>query len=337
MPFAETPQRDRNDLLNFFENNLKKVIENEKSFKENYLVSRSSDTFGITEQIIIDLFESDIVICDLSGIQANPNVMYELGIRLAISNNPVILIRESNPKNKKIFDIQGYFTFEYNIKQYNHLEKHLIDKISGFENNFEKYQSPVLKTLENAPGIIDRIIRQNNWDKLVLFQAGIYQYLSSLIRSIGHFVEGNGLNVEGGTENDFYKFLYTEEEKLNNLNWSEYKLLIPKIPALESFLSFPPITGLKLNSETHQRIISYVLTYYNHVVLNIQDLFDNKFIGIYRILAETSTLNQLAVELVTNFVIDNDLSKEVNLIIDKSALKHIMPTGIIMVRLPDKQ
>jgi hypothetical protein len=336
MPFVETPTRDKDDLLYFFEHHLKSSIEKENGFIYNYLVYRSSDIFGITEQIIIDLYESDMVICDLSGIKSNPNVMYELGIRLAISNNPVILIREKNPDNKTIFDISGYFTFEYNPKQYNYLEKHIIDKIKSFENGKEKYSSPVLKTLENAPTVINRIIRQNNWDRLVLFQTGIYHYLMSQLASVSHFIQKNNIDINTSSENEVLESLYEKEEILTQLNWNEYKLVKPKIPALEEFLTFPPITGLNLESDTHQRVIGYVMTYFNHVVQNIENIFDGKFAGIRGILRETSILNQLAVELVTSYLRNIDLSKEINRIIEMSALKNNIPQGIVMIRLDEE-
>jgi len=97
------------------------------------------------------------VICDLSGKNANPNVMHELGIRLGISESPVILIREEHPDDKKIFDVGWLYTHEYNPKQYHHLEQHLIDKIKKFEDGREVYRSPVIRKLETSPRVIEYI------------------------------------------------------------------------------------------------------------------------------------------------------------------------------------
>ena len=151
MPFVETPERNQSDLNAFYYDNIKNPIEKYTGFKNQYKVLRSEDTFDITTQIIFNIYDSDILICDLSGYQANPNVMYELGVRLALSNDPVILIREENEKNRKIFDIAGFHSFDYKITQYKIVEEYLINKILKFETGEEIFKSPVLKTLKRHP------------------------------------------------------------------------------------------------------------------------------------------------------------------------------------------
>lgn len=147
MPFTRTNSRNKEQLTAFFENNIKSSIEKGK-FSNRYIVSRSDNTFNITEKIIKDLYNADIVICDLSGPEANPNVMYELGIRLASSDKPVILIREAHPENRHIFDVGGFFAEPYDAYNYSTITKHLKTKIKSFEDGSEVYLSPVLKILE---------------------------------------------------------------------------------------------------------------------------------------------------------------------------------------------
>ncbi len=74
MPFTKTPLRNKDDLTAFFEVNLKQRLESDASLKYQYVVRRSDDSFDITAQIIRDVYEADIVLCDLSGNDANPNV-----------------------------------------------------------------------------------------------------------------------------------------------------------------------------------------------------------------------------------------------------------------------
>ena len=76
MPFVQTPTRNQGHLKGFFENNIKRPIE-EATLDSEYKVWRSGETFNITDEIIRDLFKADIVIADLSGIDPNPNVMYD--------------------------------------------------------------------------------------------------------------------------------------------------------------------------------------------------------------------------------------------------------------------
>lgn len=59
---------------------------------EARLVSESKDSTVIPKSIVQNLYDDDIVICDVSG--KNPNVMFELGMRLAF-DKPVVLIKDS--------------------------------------------------------------------------------------------------------------------------------------------------------------------------------------------------------------------------------------------------
>lgn len=146
MPFTETPTRNKEQLTSFFDDIIKKPIESEE-FRNKYKVRRSDETFNITEQIIKDLFAADIVIADLSGRQPNPNVMYELGVRLAFSHKPVILMRENHAENRNVFDITGFYAHPYDPFRYVELSRHLIEKIRRFETGEEVYESPVLKAI----------------------------------------------------------------------------------------------------------------------------------------------------------------------------------------------
>ena len=68
----------------------------------------TSKTDYIVVGIIQKIIESEMILCDLSG--RNANVLYELGIRHAF-NKPVTLIKDE--KTDKIFDIQGLRYTEY--------------------------------------------------------------------------------------------------------------------------------------------------------------------------------------------------------------------------------
>lgn len=69
MPFVSANDRDQQALTKFFDDYIKYPIENDADLRGNYLVRRSADDFAILDQIILDLVNADIVICDLSGAQ----------------------------------------------------------------------------------------------------------------------------------------------------------------------------------------------------------------------------------------------------------------------------
>lgn len=59
-------------------------------FKAN-LVSSSDDSGIIQKRIVQNLYENPVVVCDVSG--KNPNVMFELGMRLAF-DKPTIIVKD---------------------------------------------------------------------------------------------------------------------------------------------------------------------------------------------------------------------------------------------------
>ena len=76
-------------------------------FRSN-LVSNSNDVGVIQKRIIQNLYDNPIVVCDVSG--KNPNVMFELGLRLAF-DKPTIIIKDD--KTKYSFDTSPIEHLDY--------------------------------------------------------------------------------------------------------------------------------------------------------------------------------------------------------------------------------
>lgn len=88
---------------------LKIVIEAiEDSGFEGNLVSNADDVGIIQKRIIQNLYENPVVVCDVSG--KNPNVMFELGMRLAF-DKPTIIIKDD--KTSYSFDTSPIEHIEY--------------------------------------------------------------------------------------------------------------------------------------------------------------------------------------------------------------------------------
>lgn len=96
----------------FLEDEITKVIEssstNDYHFECNGLVSDSSGITNITRTIVKKLFQADIVIVDISGL--NPNVMFELGLRLSL---PKVTIIIQSDDTTLPFDIKDFYTLSY--------------------------------------------------------------------------------------------------------------------------------------------------------------------------------------------------------------------------------
>lgn len=75
---------------------------------EGNLVSSGDDVGIIQKRIIQNLYDNPIVVCDVSG--KNPNVMFELGLRLAF-DKPTIIIKDD--KTSYSFDTSPIEHLEY--------------------------------------------------------------------------------------------------------------------------------------------------------------------------------------------------------------------------------
>jgi len=69
-------------------------------FKESRIVSTGLDVSTIHKRIVNNIYNDDIIICDVSS--RNPNVMFELGMRIAF-DKPVDIINHSNRFIKERF------------------------------------------------------------------------------------------------------------------------------------------------------------------------------------------------------------------------------------------
>ncbi|MEQ9374915.1 MAG: hypothetical protein RIG68_07050 [Imperialibacter sp.] len=241
MPFIETPTRNQGDLNSFFETNIKSPIEKIKVGVTEFKVRRSDDTFDITKQIIKDLYSADYVICDLSGRQANPNVMYELGLKLAISNNPVILIREENNENQRIFDINTFYTFHYSPLRYKELEKYLIEKIVKLEKGEEKFVSPVLEILEKEPSVVSRILKIENINKLANAKSTVQAWRRRLAALVLMYAKSCSMEIEFSDDvNLLNNDLFKNEKELSKLNWTESRIVFRSSPTFDILITQPP-------------------------------------------------------------------------------------------------
>lgn len=96
----------------YIEKKLSTEIENidniSYSFLCNGLVSDSAGVSSITRTIIKKLFNADIVIVDISTL--NPNVMFELGLRLSLPKMTIIIRDDATDLP---FDIKDIYILDY--------------------------------------------------------------------------------------------------------------------------------------------------------------------------------------------------------------------------------
>ena len=266
MPFTESPTRDKGQLTAYFENEIRKPIETGE-FKFQYHVRRSDETFNITEQIIKDLYAADIVICDLSGLTSNPNVMYELGIRLAFSNKPVILIRESHKDNKRIFDIGGFYAEPYDPLNYSALREHISSKIIRFENHEEVYQSPVLKIVGQDQPLLVQMSASRAAQLLDTLSDSLLMNLRILGGAIHSFLMSRTPPVDLGTK-DVLQLLLTMQEKVGSLvkiDWRPFHFAPGAQPTIDHYLATRYLYGL-VDDDIENLYTNTLIEYYGQFI-----------------------------------------------------------------------
>ena len=102
------------------------------------LVSNADDVGIIHKRIIQNLYDNPIVICDVSG--KNPNVMFELGMRLAF-DKPAVIVMDNQTQYSFDTSVIEHITYPRNLDYY---------AIIDFQNTLSK---KICATIEssNAP------------------------------------------------------------------------------------------------------------------------------------------------------------------------------------------
>lgn len=100
---------------------------------ESNLVSDADDSGIIQKRIIHNLFSNEILVCDVSG--KNPNVMFELGIRLAF-DKPTLIIKDDKTDYSFDTSIIEHLTYPRDLRFYKIVafKESLSKKITGTYN-----------------------------------------------------------------------------------------------------------------------------------------------------------------------------------------------------------
>ncbi|MCH5320785.1 MAG: hypothetical protein J1E36_03420 [Eubacterium sp.] len=108
-------------------------------YKED-VAHRLYDSTAIVKQIYEKLYEDDLVIANLTGL--NPNVMYELAIRFCIGK-PVIVIAEEDTVLP--FDVKDHRTIFYinDAQGIKELKENLVNALKTIDYNDDEPISPV--------------------------------------------------------------------------------------------------------------------------------------------------------------------------------------------------
>ena len=134
---------------------------NEISYKED-VAHRLYDSTAIVKQIYEKLYEDDLVIANLTGL--NPNVMYELAIRFCIGK-PVIVIAEEDTALP--FDVKDHRTIFYinDAQGITELKENLVNALNTIDYNNDEPASPIHDAIKDFKFINSLKSNENIDDK----------------------------------------------------------------------------------------------------------------------------------------------------------------------------
>ncbi|MBL4942275.1 MAG: hypothetical protein JKY81_11500 [Colwellia sp.] len=102
---------------------------------EANLVSDSDDVGIIQKRIVQNIYTNEVVVCDVSG--KNPNVMFELGLRLAF-DKPTIIVKDDTTDYSFDTSVIEHLSYPRDLR---------FSKIVSFK---EKLKSKIIATLEKS-------------------------------------------------------------------------------------------------------------------------------------------------------------------------------------------
>ncbi|RTL12622.1 MAG: hypothetical protein EKK54_03085 [Neisseriaceae bacterium] len=160
MPISDPDGYDKGHFQHVYDDIIKPAVQ--KSNFSPYRVDEAKGTNLIHVEILKELIDAPIAICDLSS--RNPNVLFELGIRQAF-DKPVVLIQESG--TPRIFDISGLRCIDYskNMKYHEviHAQNLIFEAINETMKNVDdkSNMNSIVKLLAIEPAKIPSLDSNN--------------------------------------------------------------------------------------------------------------------------------------------------------------------------------
>jgi hypothetical protein len=180
MPFSDTEhERDgqkfqikADQWTHIFTHWIKKAVESFGPFKFQ-CVRSPAQPGNFIKGIVRDLYDSDIVIADLTGSKGN--VYYELGIRHGLETGTIMITQDMTAVPT---DLRGYYTFQYRYASEHHeyekcfgdFERQLHEKMSYIFENLSPSDNPVSDFLGHTNEYLRQTFDQERND--LVFLAG---------------------------------------------------------------------------------------------------------------------------------------------------------------------
>ena len=220
--FVVTPIGDNNtDIRRHIDGIIDQAIEPALGEKYEIVVAHRKYEIGsINDRVIKSVFESDLVIANLTN--TNPNVMFELAIRYSFGK-PAIVIAEKGTKLP--FDVIDENTIFYvnDPAGANDLKQSIIEYEKNIDSGKSEY-GPVFKVINKIP-LYNEVEagKDVSGDKLS-------QYIIDRLDSLEKMISSIALGTLNKARNDncILEYIFRNEEGFNSDNEKEIKDILSK-------------------------------------------------------------------------------------------------------------
>lgn len=223
------------------------------------LVSDADDSGIIQHRIVQNIYDNEMIVCDVSC--KNPNVMFELGMRLAFDKPTIIIMDNDTPYSFDTAPIE-HLTYPRNLNYYDILdfkekltqkikatyESYLNQTANTFLKNFGEFR---VASIEHREGEINDVILSR------------LEYLSGQIDRINASIYTSESNIRVKQPKELLENYIHEFCIMENVERSDLWLLGEESPLMEKLVAFleskPIIRRIYRNPDSLRRTLSDIL------------------------------------------------------------------------------
>ena len=223
------------------------------------LVSDADDSGIIQHRIVQNIYDNEMIVCDVSC--KNPNVMFELGMRLAFDKPTIIIMDNDTPYSFDTAPIE-HLTYPRNLNYYDILdfkekltqkikatyESYLNQTANTFLKNFGEFR---VASIEHREGEINDVILSR------------LEYLSGQIDRINASIYTSDSNIRVKQPKELLENYIHEFCMMENVERSDLWLLGEESPLMEKLVAFLEsksiIRRIYRNPDSLRRTLSDIL------------------------------------------------------------------------------
>lgn len=211
------------------------------------IVSNADDVGVIHKRIVQNLYDNPIVICDVSC--RNPNVMFELGMRLAF-DKPTIIIKDD--KTSYSFDTSSIEHIEYpRDLRFNKIKEFKIKLTEKIKSTYKKSkEDPEFSTFLKNFG-------EFKVAKIDTKEVSQQEIVMDEIRSLRRLILNNSSSQKRKSENSYFHFDFNDDKETLDICLEGICTIDTLDKSINRILSLPGVISAEVDnrSEDHYHLI----------------------------------------------------------------------------------